>query len=349
MKRVIFLFLGIVGFASILSAAEQDAFVVTPPVSTAQDQAAQQPAFQWQDSLGGIQKTTAGLLEINRKLAQEYSSLSEEATGLQAEIDQKNAQNKGLQEEIVTRQMELLAPVEAGGPVHDELVLTQKAIAQEKQVVSVLNVKQKSLQSRSALLQLKIKELELDKRALLVDQKTRQDLVPLEGKAELSRLTESVASLRGQEQYLREKIAGISHVTAPRNAEDPKISRDRMPLQAEASVLAQEKADLVLRLKERSALMNSSSYKRYLDLAGRKEAFTKQSEDLKKKKALLEAQISQVPVTPPSQDAQGQIKNLNDENAKIDEEIGDLRENIAVLEYKINSLERYQNRNKDGT
>ncbi len=40
-----------------------------------------------------------------------------------------------------------------------------------------------------------------------------------------------------------------------------------------------------------------------------------------------------------------QIKSLETENKALEESMGNVRENIAVLEYRINSLTRYKNRN----
>ncbi len=42
------------------------------------------------------------------------------------------------------------------------------------------------------------------------------------------------------------------------------------------------------------------------------------------------------------------IEKLDRQNVAMDQEIGDLRENIALLEYKINTLQRYTDRNKPG-
>ncbi len=350
MKIVILLFIGVVGFTSILFAQERNIIVDSSLMVTPQNQRAEPTGFQWQNSLSGIRKSAADLMEANQKAAQEYNSLSAEAGSLQAEVTQSNEQNKTLQDAIVARQMELLAPVKtnAAGPIHDELVLTQKVTAKEKQDLSVLRVKLKNLESRTTLLQLKIKGLELGKQALLVDQKTGQEPSSFDGKPELNRLKASLESLRGQEEDLQAKIADARNQIPLPTPEDEKLLRERSALKADLAILQQERADLNKRIKERGALMNSLSFKRYLELVARKEALTKKAEDLKKQKVSSDDKLAKAPVMPATRDWKADIKGLSDENAKIDEQIGDLRENITVLEYKINTLARYKDRNKSG-
>ncbi|MBF0122209.1 MAG: hypothetical protein HQL21_02225 [Candidatus Omnitrophica bacterium] len=348
MKRISFIFIGVIGFAGILFAQEREALVASSLVETKQVAPLEQPAFQWQDSLGGIRKTVAELLETNQKLAQEYTALNDGAARLQDQIAQKKEQDKTLQDSMVAIRMELLAPVKNTGPAQHELFLTQKVLAQEKQAVSVLNVKRKSLESRLALLQLKVKGLELDKRAIFVDKKAPKEEVPFDGTTELNRLKASLESLKRQEEGFQEKIADARSKTPIPTEEDAKIIREMGELKADLVILQQEKTDLNRRIKERSALMNSLSFRRYQELVARKEALTKKAENLKKPKEAPEIKVAQVSVAVPSRDWQADIKGVNDENTRFDEQIGDLRENIAVLEYKINNLEHYRDRNKSG-
>jgi chromosome segregation ATPase len=344
--------IGIVGFTGLLFAQERDAALgATPPAQAAQGQPSARPAFQWQDSVAGIRKTASDLLDVNQKLTQEQNALNEEAAGLQAEITRANEQNKTIQEAILSRQMEALAPVSKTASVQNDVVLTKRVIAQEKQAVSVLSVKRKNMESSLGLLQLKIKQLELDKRAVLVDKKARQDASSFDGKPELNRLKASLESLRNQEEDLREKIADAGDRTPVPTNEDRALMSQRDTLKAELERLNQEKADINRRIKERNALMKSMSYKRYLELVARKEALTKKEEELKKPKAVPQTRVVPTPVAeppPPSRDLEADLKDLNDENKKITEQVGDLRENVAVLEYKINTLERYKTRNKEG-
>jgi phage shock protein A len=58
----------------------------------------------------------------------------------------------------------------------------------------------------------------------------------------------------------------------------------------------------------------------------------------------LEARMSGAVV--PEKDLEAQIKALQGQNGLYETQLENLRENIAVLDYKINTLERYRNRNK---
>lgn len=352
MGRIVFLFIGILCCATSLSAQERNASIESQLAAIPRVENASGPTFQWQDSLGGIQKATADLMVENQRLGQEYNALNAEASRLQDEFAERSHENRALQDEIMVKQMELLSPFGAvkTSPLQNDLVLTKKVIAQEKQALSVLKVKLRTMESQTGLLQLKIKGLELDKRAILVDRKARVDSVSLEGAAELKRIRASLEALKGEESALLDKIADARGSLRPLSKEEQKKIRERNELKAEISVWEADKSDFVKRIKERDAVLNSASFRRYRDLLARQEELAGKADGLKKQKVALETNAPQAePVVAPLKDWEGNIRKVNDENKDIEQQIADLRENIAVLEYKINNLERYKHRKRSGT
>ena len=114
-------------------------------------------------------------------------------------------------------------------------------------------------------------------------------------------------------------------------------------LQAQAAE-ARAKLDVIVDKKAR--LEAGHNVLRVRGLSQRSEALAGQLRDnsrrlqaLRKEDADAQEELSVI---------QGDIEKLGRQNAAMDRQIGDLRENIALLEYKVNTLQRYKDRNKPG-
>lgn len=352
MKKFILILFAVLVWPGLLAAQDRESAVMqalqeeplkTEPVQT---------GFQWGDSIGGIRKTITELLEANKTLAEEYQSLTSQEAALQEQILQVKQQDQAIQEAIMARQMELLAPVDVG-PLQDELFQARRLIDQEKKAVSVLRVRMKNQERRTSLLQLKIRGLELDKKAVSVQQQTRKPPAPFDGGPELARLKANLQALQDQETALQDRISEARLEIPERVREEEARKREMSGLESELSLLRRDRADLDQRIKERTALTRSLSFKRYRELLARQEAMTKRAEELRQQirdrqdissPETIEAQAPETSAVP---EREADLKGLQAENEMLERQVGDLRENIAVLEYKINSLQRYKVQNKN--
>ncbi len=352
MKKTFFLFIGVLGVTSALGfakagwAAEQESPMVevaADPVQVNQ----MQSAPQWKSSLSVIESTAGNLLETNNKVGTEYRALSDEATRLNGEIIKQREANRGLEQSIRQRQSEADSPVEAER-LRADIVRTEQELARENIQLRSLKAKQQGAYNMTALHQLKVKELELEKEAALVDQKAKEDSALSALNADIEKLKGQVQYQKGQEEYLQSRIAELNKKNDPDSVRARSLFMENRSIRVELDKLSDEEKELSSRAKgvppAGSSEKTLASLEKYRALESRQHTLKENIALLTTRKAELEARAKKVAAAKIDVDAK--ITETEQQNKEIEGRIDDIRENNAVLEYKIHTLERYNSRNK---
>ncbi|MBF0386839.1 MAG: hypothetical protein HQL20_03170 [Candidatus Omnitrophica bacterium] len=346
MKKLILLTMAGVMFSSMAYAVRPEA---ESAVNAALDQISQGGvAPRWKSSLGGIEEAIAVLVEANQRLMQEYQALSAQMSALEADITSQHQKNNEQDSALAARRAEVSVPA-ADGVERQKLALLGKDTEQARLAAAAAQSRLKSVDSKLGLRKLKVQELELEKKSLLMDRNARTV-------ATLGLLKQSVKSLKdqadyqkSQTEYVRQKIAALNSVDRPFLKESGQLLADNTKLRQDLAKLMDERADLLKQadsaVDKKNKAATGADSKRLQDLTTRKASLETRLAAAKAKKDKFTAIADSYAVD--SAALAVQIKGLEDENKALEEAAGNVRENIAVLEYRMNSLTRYKNRNSN--
>ena len=190
-------------------------------------------------------------------------------------------------------------------------------------------------------------ELEIEKKSLLMDHGARTG-------STLSVLKQSIAALKAQSDsqktqivYVRQKISELKSVDRPFMKEAAPLATINASLKKDLADLAAQRQDLMAQIdaavQKKLQTGLPSDVRRFGELSTQKAALEARIADAQAKKDRLAADSKEH--VRKGADLASQIKSLEIENKALEESMGNVRENIAVLEYRINTVTRYKNRN----
>lgn len=315
-------------------------------VNAALDQLTQQREVRpWTSSLGEIENAAAALVESNRRLTAEYRALSNQLSAMEAAVKAQRQRNGDLERTLAAHQQEVGTPSTTGSE-KQRLTEVERQVREARTAALSLESRLKAIDNKLALRQLKIQELDLEKKSLLLDRNARAGVSLGLLKQSVRTLKEQADTQKAQIDFTRQKISGL-------NAVDRSYLKDLARVSAENDKLRQELAQVSAERSERQKSVESAAERK--NAAASPEA--RRWQELNIRKAALEARAAAAQarkeqlatVTEASTVSlaalTAQIKGLEDENKGLEESMGNVRENIAVLEYRMNSLTRYKNRN----
>jgi len=343
MKRILLSVTAVLFFSSAGYAAQQG--TVSPAVISALDamSGAGDNRQGWNSSLGEIENTTAVLVDLNTKISREYQSLNARLQGIQSEISEQQKKNSRLEAMIQERREALDAP-DDGRP---EKVQSDKELETLRALVTSVKARLNAADSRIALRKLKVQELELEKRLLLRDSQSHSDASLNILRQSVQSQKDRVAAQKGQALYVQQKMNDLMSIDRPYLKEANGYARANMALKTDLTRITARRDELGgqlnLLLEKKNQLSAEPDAKRAQAVFARKQAQDACIVTLQERKAVLQAQAKGHAIT--EADLTARIKDISEENQRLEAALGNTRENIAVLEYRINTLTRYKNRN----
>ena len=306
---------------------------------------------RWRSSLGEIQQASATLLETNSKLNTEARQLKNDLNALQAQIDQQRVKNAQLSDKIAEGRGKAQENNDQAQIFRLKEVLADRGrqIQSQKEMLAVLKARRGSIDSRVALARLRVAGLEVDQKSRNVDGKFQDESAMSAMRVENQRLRDKIGKGELQVKLLAEKTDELNHLDNPyipqtrefsvKNSElrkrwtDLQDKKNAQQAQFEAVAAGKLKAEkdhnvlfVQKLLSDRDALQ--------VRLKDNEERLTA----LKNEKAGPDKTIDGVSLA--------EMDKLQKQNAVMEELIGNIRENIALLEYKVTTLQRYKDRNK---
>ncbi|MBF0595290.1 MAG: hypothetical protein HQL22_10035 [Candidatus Omnitrophica bacterium] len=303
----------------------------------------------WRSSLADIEKTSGSLVETNRKLAQEHNRLNDQLTAMEAAVTAQRQENERQLAAIEERRRIIDAP-SAEGVFRQKIAKAGRDLQALQPQVSQAQARLKAVDNRIALRKLKIQELELEKKSLMLDRQSKSSSTLGVLKQSVQLLNDRVASQNEQIKYVQQKINELQSIDRPYLKEARQYEADNAKLKNDLAQLTAQGADLLKQLdaavdKKGKAVGNNA--KKLADLTARKQALQARITASQAKKEGLAAKVDEQTDSQAvkASELAAQIKDLETENKNIELALGNVRENIAVLEYRISTLTRYKNRN----
>lgn len=357
-QKIIFLFIGIVSFillqASLAFAAEIDR-AAADAVLTAYELGAvpaEQPLDslpRWSSSLGEIQKAANVLLMTNTRLNGEFQQLEDELAALRAQIDQQKSQNAGIADDLARgigkekENNDAAMISRLNGIIADR----NRSVQSQKEELAALKVRQGSINSRLALERLRVAELEVDRKSKEVEAKFRDAALMKELRGGIQVMRGKILKGEGQIKALEQKAAELERL------DNPYILQAK-ELVAENSALKKRMYDLQAKKDAQQVLFEQTAAEK---LTVEKDRNVLRVQKLLKDRDVMQARLKQdsgrlEALKAAAVQASGaagvfdDTDKLKEQNALMAEIIGNLRENVALLEYKVTSLQRYKDRNK---
>jgi chromosome segregation ATPase len=351
MKNRLFLFIGIVGvscliFCGAVFAGEQGLTGMDPDAEATMEAAAE-PVPQWSSSLDGIRTSTATLLETNNKLTVEHKMLSREVDALTGDLLKQQQVNKGY-EDTIRHKNEATNFSATAEELQAALVQKEREIAEAKSSLAVLKAKQQNLDRRMALRRLKLKDLELQKKAAQLEHKSDGSTAAASLEDDIPKLKEKVKEQEREEQSLREQIEGVTKKDDPVTAQQRQLYEENRSLKVGLEKLENERKGLEALLRGELPPGTGSEVQANFQKYQLWEADQRKIKDDIARLSTRKDQLANHFLTAgdTDRDLEEKIKVLQEKNRILEVEVENLRENIAVLDYKIHTLERYRDRNK---
>ncbi|MEI6438315.1 MAG: hypothetical protein WCO69_06170 [Candidatus Omnitrophota bacterium] len=304
-------------------------------------------APRWRSSLGDIEQATSVLVEANRKLTSEYQSLSARLDSFESDLAAQQKKNAQIEADIAERRAVINTPV-SSSPEKQKLTQAGKDVREAKLAADAAQARLKAVDSKLDLRRLKAQELEIEKKSLLMDRGARAVSTLGTLKQSIAALKDQVESQKGQIDYVSKKIADLKSVDRPFLKDASQLVAENAKLKDELTPLMVKRGDLLKQVDAAVEAKNKAGMapeaKKSGDLAARKMALETRLAAAQSKKEERDADIKASAV---DREALGrQTKDLEAENKRLEEQMGNVRENIAVLEYRMNSMTRYKNRNQ---
>jgi hypothetical protein len=305
---------------------------------------------RWRSSLGEIQQASKVLLETNFKLTQEARQLKKDLDGLQKQIEQQRVRNVQLSDEITQGR---------GKAQNDDAVETlrlkealsdrKQQIQSQKDMLASLKARRGSMETRVSLAQLRLDKAELDEKTKSVDGKLQDGVTLNAMRVQNEKLRDKIVEGERQVVLLGEKTEELKGVDNPYIAS----MRDDFMKNAE---LRERLADLREKTRQQQSAFERVAV---MKLAAEKDLSVLRVQKLLNDRELLQLRLKensdklfvlkndllgQAVVVPGISSAD--IDKVEKQNAAMESLMGDLRENVALLEYKVTTLQRYKDRNK---
>jgi hypothetical protein len=299
----------------------------------------------WRDSLARIEATTATLVDLNARLTRENRALNAQLSGIQSAIASEQRKNADMLAAIDEHRK----AVPGTDGFSRKRKQSQKEIDSLAMLVASARARLAAVNSGIALHQLKVQELELEKRILVADRQSRSGLTMDVLRQSIQAMKDRIEAQQKQTVYVRQKISELNGIDRPYIADAKTQAEANAALRSDQARLAHRQAELSAQISaaiEKKASVSTGSAaagRHFRELHARKAALDERVSVARDKKAKLTALASQQAVV--VKDLPAQIKGLETENTRLEEKIGNMRENIAVLEYRINTVTRYKNRN----
>jgi regulator of replication initiation timing len=350
MKDIVIVVSFLLVFSLATPCSAQDVSTPDAALDSAQRERSAKPAVgmpQWESSLGDIQQTTSALIEINAKLTAEYQQLDREIQSASQAILAQKERNKERTLALVQRQHDLAEPAvePASGAAWTEL---EAVVRQKRDALQLLRARARSLQSRLELHQIKTRELDLEKKSLMVDLKAKYGASAEEARAEIETLRAEISSQSDQEKDIWKKISDLPRGAAagmsPAQSLVFEVSELKQKL---AGASAQEQAAL-------SRIADIQDQRKRLESDPMIATYNHLLADRRDLNARVLEQQRKISEFERSRNAGRQVVNdLKDKfivtekkNKAITQEVDNLRENVALLEYKISSMQNDEDRNQ---
>jgi hypothetical protein len=325
-----------------LTAYELDAVPADQPLD-------QQP--RWRSSLGEIQKAAGTLLETNAKLKTEARQLKSDVDAVQAQIDKQRVKNAQLTDRISQGRGKAQENSDQAQILRLKEILADRGrqIQSQKEMVAAIKARWSSLDSRAALARLRLAELEVDQRSRNVDGKFQDDSALNALGVENQGLRDKIAKGELQAKLLTEKAEELGRLDNPHipqtraiSAKNAELRKRWLDLQADKDA-QQAKFEIVAASKLKVEKDTQVVYVQRLlrdqeSLKVRLKENEAKLEALRKNKAGPDLVVSGVSLA--------DMDKLEKQNAVMQEIVENLRENVALLEYKVTTLQRYKDRNK---
>ncbi len=306
---------------------------------------------RWKSSLGEIQQAANTLLETNSKLNGEARQLKRDFDGLQVEIDQLRVKNVEAGDAIAQERSKAQENSDATQISRLKEVLAERARQVQAQKTEIVEIKTRhsSIENRVALMRLRVAGLEVDKQAKDVDVKFRDESAINALRTQVAATRDKILRSEQQVKLLDEKTAELDRVDNPYIAQTRQIAADNADLKTRLAAVHDKKVALQARLEQVAALKLSAEKDRNLLrvqklLSDRNDLQSQLRDNSEQLEVLRNNAADVVPVIPGFSIAD--MDKLQKQNAAMEDLISDLRENVALLEYKVTTLQRYTDRNK---
>ena len=359
-QQRLILFIGIISFIFLQGApvgAQQENQSVAQATLTAYEldaAPADQPLSEfprWKSSLGEIQQAAATLLETNSKLNTESRQLNNELDALQVKIDQQRVKNAQVADDIVQLRGKAEENNDPAQIARLKEILVDRNQQVQAQRVELLALKagRGSMDSRVALARLDVAGLEIDQKSKDVDVKLRDEAAINGLRAQSDGMRAKIVKAQQQEKLLREKTAELEKIENPHTAQAREVVAKIALLRERLAALQSQKNALQNKFEQVAAdkfkAEQGPHVLRVQKLLGDRSLLeARLKENSEKLDALKNNTIAATTATTGLSVAD--MDRIQKQNDVMQEIIGNLRENVALLEYKVTTLQRYKDRNK---
>ena len=308
----------------------------------------QQP--RWQSSLGEIQQAAATLLETNAKLKTESRQLKSDLDAVQAQIDEQRVKKAQVSDKLSEGHGKAQENSDQAQILRLKEVLADRGqqVQAQKEMLGAFKARRGSLDSRVALARLRVAGLEVDQKSRSVEEKFQDETAMNALRAESQSLRDKISKGELQAKLLAEKTDELNRLDNPYIPQTRELSAKNAELRKRLNDLKETRNAKQLQFE----LVAASKLKAEQDhnvlyvqkLLSERDALQTRLKENEEKLAALKSGSGQGLTLPGMSPAA--MDKLQQQNAVMEELVGNLRENIALLEYKVTSLQRYKDRNK---
>lgn len=301
---------------------------------------------QWRATLDDAKADVKGLLEENEKLNSEYVSLKEKHANLKDILNQLNAEIKDQEQEnarLKKRRQEQLRNMDF---LYAQTGASRKEIEVHKAKRNELKKQLDNIEEKNRLWQLKVNDMEMQRRDLLLDLKLQEisrqeirevsddEIVELKerlrkSKREEEKLSGKAAALRGQSGVLPKEITDIEsenkalelQIVQVKKKRDKKLRANKL-LRRESERLKNTANKVPARLLKEKRSLEVEVVKLERRLSKVRESVSKSKSILQKKRQLMD-----------------EIMSLDSENQKLRNSIADFMKEITSIKAEISDIE----------
>ncbi|GEM_PF-3686172 len=329
--------------------AALDRYMAQPPaMSDAVDFQGQDSLPRWKSSLGDIQDTSASLLSENARLSGEYTQLKMNQEDLQARLRGERVKNEASARQAGLEGLEQDGAGEVAR-LKKEIPARDREVQAQQDALAVLKSRLTAAKKRATLARLRVAELQVAKKSRVIDAQTRGQAALNDLRAEVEGARQRIALTREQTRVLLEKTAELEKIDRPYLPRIREVVAANVQIKERLVGLRAEKESAESKWRDLEALRGRSAgdqnARRIAKLLADRASLETRLKDADALLADLKAhEPEDAQGLPPSPEAAA--RQLEQQNKSIEEETGELRENVALLEYKVNTLQRYKDRNK---
>ncbi|MFH0754387.1 MAG: hypothetical protein V2A70_07465 [Candidatus Omnitrophota bacterium] len=313
------------------------------------DPAVTQALPRWKSSLGEIQQTSSALLEKNSALMRENGQLKHVVDQLRERVEALRVANARVAQELLQgRQRGSRVSSAEVSRLKGAVAQQDLQLAAQQNALEAVRLRRSSCEARLAVLRLQVADIEVVRKAREVGANSR-DAARIEAvMKEMQRLTVRAAATVKQTRLLQEKVEELESLKTPDSPQARELMASMDQLRARVVEISKMKADVQAQLSPLEMANQQAGadvrIQRLRQLMGpRDELQMRLQDNIMKINALKAGKPDDFP-DELSADEENATK-LARENSFITDEVANLHENIALLEYKITTLERYRGRN----